>query len=438
MPLFSIVIPVRDRANMLRFAIQSALNQTFDDYEIVISDNCSSDNTPDVIKEFKDSRIRCFRTDRRLPVHENYEYVFSKADGEWVICMTSRFVIWRRALEKIAEVITKHRTQLVYWPFALYYTDTWFEPQRRNKMVLYHPYTAGVAEHRSDDALNLMFDLSFHDFDVPLTGFTAYHQDLLSNVRRKIGRIFLEFTPERSSCAAMLSLTEKFCKIDLPMMLSGICSESAGASYYFGGKEENQKFMQEYNGFEHIKYAPLKFPASINYFADAFLKIKALLPERLAGFRINMVNYFSKYYLELLNLREKGMNMDEQMDEFFSKLQQQPDDVRSEVLRNISKKSRILTALQQKLGPVIDNFRILRYLSYLITKRQVISGEDGGFTNIIEAESYLDSVLSKIASNSHQDTALQKERKQQQNKETAKKKQNISYRPKILHKLLKH
>lgn len=403
MPLFSLVIPVRDRANMVRYAIQSALNQTFDDYEIVISDNCSSDNTPDVIKGFKSSKVRYFRTDERLPVHENYEFVFSKARGEWIICMTSRFVIWRRALEKIADVITKHRTELVYWPFALYYTNTWFEPQRRNKMVLYHPYTARVAECRCDDALNMMFNLSFHDFDVPLAGYTAYHRDLLKAVKQKIGRIFLEFTPERSSCAAALALTEKFHKIDMPLMLSGICSESCGASYCFGGKEEYQKFMQEHNGFEHIKYAPLKFPTATNYFADAFLKIKALLPEHLAAFHINMVNYFTKHYLELLNLQEKGMNMDDQMDEFFGKLQQQPDDIRSEVLRNIGKKNRTLTAFQQRLRPAIDNSKILSYLSYLITKRQVIAGEDAGFSNIIEAESCLDSVLSKITSNSHQD-----------------------------------
>jgi glycosyltransferase involved in cell wall biosynthesis len=43
-PFFSIVMPTRDRAHLLKFALQSALSQTFDDYEILVSDNHSTDN----------------------------------------------------------------------------------------------------------------------------------------------------------------------------------------------------------------------------------------------------------------------------------------------------------------------------------------------------------------------------------------------------------
>ena len=38
-PFFSVVIPTRNRASLLRYALQTALDQDFDDYEIVVSDN---------------------------------------------------------------------------------------------------------------------------------------------------------------------------------------------------------------------------------------------------------------------------------------------------------------------------------------------------------------------------------------------------------------
>ena len=45
MPRFSIVMPTRNRAALLPWAIRSALEQRFDDFEVVVSDNASSDRT---------------------------------------------------------------------------------------------------------------------------------------------------------------------------------------------------------------------------------------------------------------------------------------------------------------------------------------------------------------------------------------------------------
>jgi len=45
MPLFSILIPLRNRVHLLKYVIQSVLNQYYDDYELIVSDNDSSDDT---------------------------------------------------------------------------------------------------------------------------------------------------------------------------------------------------------------------------------------------------------------------------------------------------------------------------------------------------------------------------------------------------------
>jgi len=56
-PFFSIIIPVYNRAYILSKAIESCLNQTFKDFELIIVDDCSSDNSVEVAKSFKDDRI---------------------------------------------------------------------------------------------------------------------------------------------------------------------------------------------------------------------------------------------------------------------------------------------------------------------------------------------------------------------------------------------
>ena len=60
LPKVSIIIPTYNRANLLPRAINSVLNQTFKDFELIIVDDGSTDNTRKVVKEFeeKDSRIK--------------------------------------------------------------------------------------------------------------------------------------------------------------------------------------------------------------------------------------------------------------------------------------------------------------------------------------------------------------------------------------------
>ena len=58
MPFFSIVIPTYNRADVIGVTIQSVLTQQFHDFEILIIDDGSTDNTAQVVAKFTDNRIR--------------------------------------------------------------------------------------------------------------------------------------------------------------------------------------------------------------------------------------------------------------------------------------------------------------------------------------------------------------------------------------------
>ena len=66
-PRFSVVIPTRQRANTLRHTLQTCLASDFDDYEIVVCDNCSSPETRQVVEEAASRRVVYVRAQDRWP-----------------------------------------------------------------------------------------------------------------------------------------------------------------------------------------------------------------------------------------------------------------------------------------------------------------------------------------------------------------------------------
>jgi len=82
-PTVSIGMPVYNGAKYIREALDSLLAQTFVDFELIISDNASTDSTPDICREYVglDARIRYVRQHENLGAAENFKFVLSEAKG---------------------------------------------------------------------------------------------------------------------------------------------------------------------------------------------------------------------------------------------------------------------------------------------------------------------------------------------------------------------
>lgn len=83
-PLVSVIIPTYNRPEYLKVALTSAVQQTYQNIEIIVSDNCSSENPQSIIEDFKDSRIRFFRNESNLGMFVNTMNAFKQAQGKYV------------------------------------------------------------------------------------------------------------------------------------------------------------------------------------------------------------------------------------------------------------------------------------------------------------------------------------------------------------------
>ena len=84
MPNVSICIPSYNCGAFIGKAIQSVLDQTYQDFEIIVIDDCSTDNSEEVVKSFKDPRIKFFKNEKNLGMVPNTNKALKLASGEFV------------------------------------------------------------------------------------------------------------------------------------------------------------------------------------------------------------------------------------------------------------------------------------------------------------------------------------------------------------------
>jgi glycosyltransferase involved in cell wall biosynthesis len=83
-PIVTFVVPCYKLAHLLRECIQSILEQTFQNYEILIMDDCSPDETPEVARSFADRRVLHVRNNPNLGHLRNYNRGISLAKGKYI------------------------------------------------------------------------------------------------------------------------------------------------------------------------------------------------------------------------------------------------------------------------------------------------------------------------------------------------------------------
>src|SRR3990172_6200173 len=84
---FSVLLPTRNRLELLQQAIETVRRQDYEDWEIIVSDNASEQDIQGYISSLKDSRVKYFRTSQFVSVTENWNIALNLSCGEYVIML---------------------------------------------------------------------------------------------------------------------------------------------------------------------------------------------------------------------------------------------------------------------------------------------------------------------------------------------------------------
>jgi glycosyltransferase involved in cell wall biosynthesis len=109
-PRVSIGLPVYNGEKYLAQAIQSALGQTYTDFELIISDNASTDGTQAICEQFaaRDQRIQYHRLSENKGAALNFNHVFSLAKGEYFCWLAHDDKLAPDFLQEFVQVLESH------------------------------------------------------------------------------------------------------------------------------------------------------------------------------------------------------------------------------------------------------------------------------------------------------------------------------------------
>lgn len=106
--LVSIITPAYNTAEFIKETIESVLNQTYKNWELIIVDDCSTDGTDEIVKQIKDDRIKYLKNDMNSGAAISRNKALAFASGRWIAFLDSDDIWLSNKLEKQISFMEKN------------------------------------------------------------------------------------------------------------------------------------------------------------------------------------------------------------------------------------------------------------------------------------------------------------------------------------------
>ena len=230
-PRFSIVIPTRERANTLKFTLDTCLTQGHESFEVIVCDNCSSPATRQVVESFAAPKVRYVRSDKPLAMSENWELAVSHAAGEYVVVVGDDDGLLPDALGGIDRVLLDTGVRCLRWERVYY---SWPDMPAAEEANIVHIPLIGKSEILEGRAVMRAVANSEEDYTrLPMLYNSAIHSSLIGEMKARAGRLFASRTPDIFSGFAFAYLAGSYVSLGRPMTINAGSAKSNGCAHVY-------------------------------------------------------------------------------------------------------------------------------------------------------------------------------------------------------------
>lgn len=120
LPLFSVIIPQKNRAEFLVHTLRTCMLQDYPNFEIIVSDDCSDDNSVEVVEELAkiDSRIKLFAHSYHLGMRDNFEFALNQVKPGYVIALGGDDGLTPGCIWEMYRILSSTGRELLTWSMA--------------------------------------------------------------------------------------------------------------------------------------------------------------------------------------------------------------------------------------------------------------------------------------------------------------------------------
>ncbi|MDA3967720.1 glycosyltransferase family 2 protein [Helicobacter sp. WB40] len=113
-PKLSLLAPSFNHQNYVKYFLDSVLNQTCEDFELIIVDDCSSDSNIQIIESYKDKRIKLIKHKHNLGMNAALNSAFEKSTGEYLMFCASDDILAPNAIETMINAHNNSKAVTIY------------------------------------------------------------------------------------------------------------------------------------------------------------------------------------------------------------------------------------------------------------------------------------------------------------------------------------
>lgn len=215
-PRFSVLIPTRDRPAYVRNALESVLEQSFTDFEVIVCDNYKNRSCQAEVEAFGDARVRYVKPPQPLAMHDNWEFAIDQARGDYVLVVIDKTLLRLNALEHLQAATLSHPAEVYSWTSDAYYLTHEKEGDVGRGYLV--PVRAAGEPFYVDSKQEMTARLSFQDrigsegpsYVYGKICFGAFSRKLIDKIKTNFGKVCPLIAPDYTSKTLSLLSTDRF------------------------------------------------------------------------------------------------------------------------------------------------------------------------------------------------------------------------------------
>lgn len=261
-PLFTVIIPQKDRAEYLIHTLKTCMIQDYPNFEIIVSDDCSEDNSVEVVRDLmvKDSRIKLFAHKHHLGMRDNFEFALNQVRPGYVMALGGDDGLVPGCIGRMYQILSSTKRELLTWtPAGFAYPD--YEGGQ-NIFSIRRKKNCGIKFIKSQTFLSKLSKTFLYQIDeCPMLFMKGVAStNLIDRVkeRTKDNSFYCCPTPDGFSGVVLAGEVEDYAFTYEPLSIGGTTTKSQGRNYHRTDKKSREEAQQFFNdNFKRTMHANL-------------------------------------------------------------------------------------------------------------------------------------------------------------------------------------